>query len=329
MQRTHRYWTSGIVFTVIMVALISFAVTDIVDLFFIVILLTLITGVTTMYLLFPGSGFFCIALANFLAVYTCLFVFFVEINFEPDGRWPPIIAYMLPIFAFNVGAFLRRRDIRAIVTEERVREKRHPERPFRWLVPVLAIGILSFFLPALDLSADWQNGLLVASMAAIAGIVLVVSRTVAIFLIDVGLMFEEFFRRMAAMILPAVGFFTMYSINIVVFACIYRIIDRYAAVHNFTISGVGRDITFTESLYFSIITLSTVGYGEIVPSSDVVRVIVAVQIVLGVLLLLFGFYEIMSYARRQGPRANGSLIDRDGQRQGGKAKSKTSAASKR
>ena len=57
-------------FTVIMVALISFAVTDVVDLFFIVILVTLIAGVTAMYLLFPGSGFFCIALANLLAVYT-------------------------------------------------------------------------------------------------------------------------------------------------------------------------------------------------------------------------------------------------------------------
>ena len=194
---------------------------------------------------------------------------------------------------------------------------------------VLTIGILSFFLPALDTSADWQNGLLVASMAAIAGIVLVVSRTVAIFLIDVGLMFEDFFRRMAAMILPAVGFFTMYSINIVVFACIYRIIDRYAEIHNFTVSGVNRDITFTESLYFSIITLSTVGYGETVPSSDVVRVIVAVQIILGVLLLLFGFCEIMSYARQQSPHSNTSPSGRETQRECGKTKPKTSAASKR
>ena len=206
---------------------------------------------------------------------------------------------MLPIFAFNIGAFIRRRDIRAIVTHERLREKRHPERPFLWLVPVFGIGSLSFLLPALNLSTAVHDVLLVLSMAAIAGIVLVVSRTVAIFLIDVGMMFEEFFRRMASLILPAVGFFTIYSINIIVFACIYRIIDRYSEIHHFTISGVARDVTFPESLYFSVVTLSTVGYGEIVPASDVIRVIVAFQIVLGVLLLLFGFYEIMSFARQR------------------------------
>lgn len=299
MERTHRYWTSGIVFTVIMIALIAFATTEIVDLFFAVILVTLVTGVTMMYLLFPGSGFFCIALANFLAVYTCLFVFFVEVNFQPGTRWSAIAAYMLPIFAFNLGAFIRRRDIRAIVTHERLREKRHPERPFLWLFPVFGIGSLSFLIPALDLSPGWQDVLLVLSMATIAAIVLVVSRTVAIFLIDVGIMFEEFFGRMATLLLPAVSFFTIYSINIIVFACIYRIIDRYTAIQNFMISGASREITFPESLYFSVITLSTVGYGEIVPATDVIRVIVAVQIVLGVLLLLFGFYEIMSFARQK------------------------------
>ena len=41
------------------------------------------------------------------------------------------------------------------------------------------------------------------------------------------------------------------------------------------------------------------GYGDIAPASDIVRVIVAVQIMFGVLLLLFGFWEIMSYARER------------------------------
>ena len=139
--------------------------------------------------------------------------------------------------------------------------------------------------------------ILIAAMAAIGGVVLFVARDVAIFLIDVGLMFEDFFRRMSKLILPATGFLTFYSMNIIVFACIYRILDRYSGAHHFRIEGVVRDIDFPESLYFSVVTLSTVGYGEIVPISEVARVIAAVQIVLGVMLLLFGFYEIMSYAR--------------------------------
>ena len=297
-ERTRaRYQWSGIVFTGLMVALVAFGLAQVVDLFFWVILAALFVGVTAMYLSFPGSGFFCIALANFLAVYTCLFAFFIEVNFESGDRIEIIIAYLLPIVAFNVGTWLRHGEIRRIVVNARLREVQHPIRPFGWLVPVFAIGALTFVVPGLGLSRVVIDAILIGAMAAIGAVVLFVARDVAIFLIDVGLMFEDFFRRISKLILPATGFLTFYSMNIIVFACIYRILDRYSGAHHFRIEGVVRDIDFPESLYFSVVTLSTVGYGEIVPISEVARVIAAVQIVLGVMLLLFGFYEIMSYAR--------------------------------
>jgi len=280
-----------------MVALVAFGLAPVVDLFFYVILAALFVGVTAMYLSFPGSGFFCIALTNFLAIYTCLFAFFIEVNFRPGDRLEVIIAYLLPIAAFDIGTWLRHGEIRRIVVTARLREVGHLSRPFRWLAPVFAIGALTFVLPGLPLTPGMLDLILIATMAAIAAIVLVVARDVAIFLIDVGLMFEDFFRRMSHMLLPAMGFLTFYSMNIIVFACIYRIMDRYSAAQHFRIEGVARDIDFPESLYFSVITLSTVGYGEIVPMSDVARLVAALQIVLGVMLLLFGFYAIMSYAR--------------------------------
>ena len=292
-----RYKWSGIVFTGIMVLLVAFALAQVFDPFFYVILAALFLGVTAMYLSFPGSGFFCIALTNFLAVYTCLFVFLTEVNFQSGDRIEIMIAYLLPIVAFNIGTWLRHREIQRIVVNARLREVRHPSRPFRWLAPVFAIGALTFIVPGLNLSRLAIDVILIVAMGAIGGIVLAVSRDVAIFLIDVGLMFEDFFRRVSRMILPATGFLTFYSMNIIVFACIYRIMDRYSSAHHFTIEGVARDIDFPESLYFSVITLSTVGYGEIVPLSEIARLVAAVQIVLGVMLLLFGFYEIMSYAR--------------------------------
>ena len=46
-------------------------------------------------------------------------------------------------------------------------------------------------------------------------------------------------------------------------------------------------------------TLSTVGYGDIAPASSAIRVIAAAEIVSGILLLLFGFNEIFSFARNQ------------------------------
>ena len=58
-----------------------------------------------------------------------------------------------------------------------------------------------------------------------------------------------------------------------------------------------RDISFAESLYFSVITMATVGYGDVTPLSDVARLVVAGQVVVGILLLLFGFSEILAFAR--------------------------------
>ena len=102
---------------------------------------------------------------------------------------------------------------------------------------------------------------------------------------------------------PAFAFCTFYSLLVIVFGAVYRILDRFSAASHFLVVGQARDIDFSESLYFSVITLSTVGYGEIVPASDLVRVIVAIQIIFGVLLLLFGFSEIITYSRDRQPRA--------------------------
>ena len=89
----------------------------------------------------------------------------------------------------------------------------------------------------------------------------------------------------------------------IVFAGVYRVLDKLGDASHFSIHGVVRDITYAESLYFSIITMATVGYGDITPVTNVARLIAAVEVVLGVLLLLFGFSEIMSYMReRRGPR---------------------------
>ncbi len=147
--------------------------------------------------------------------------------------------------------------------------------------------------------------LFLLSMAGIALVVGLVSRDVSTFLLDTGLLFEEFFERMAHLIVPAFAFFTFYSLLVIVFATVYRIIDRFSAGAHFLIEGQLRDITFTESLYFSLVTVSTVGYGDIVPESDLVRVVVSLQIMFGVLLLLFGFFEIMTYARGRTGRRDG------------------------
>ena len=136
-------------------------------------------------------------------------------------------------------------------------------------------------------------------MGTVSVVVVFASRDVAIFLLNSGLLFEEFFQSATRLLVPAFAFLTFYSMLVIVFACIYRIIDRFADGPQFLINGGAETITFAQALYFSIITVSTVGYGDVVPLSNSVRVVVAIQIICGILLLLFGFTEIFTYARER------------------------------
>lgn len=290
----------GIGFTTVLVGLIAAAAAEHFDAGFIVLLVVMVLGAIAFFLrAFPGSRFFAIAFANGLAVYTCLFVVFTEINFAQVGEVATRIGFVLPFLAFLGGAWMRRDRIRRIVLAERIADAQEVARSFLWLVPVFGIGVLTFLLPTLELTPRAADMAFLAAMATIAAIVFSVSADVSSFLIETGLLFEEFFGRIAKLLVPTFAFLTFYSVTVIVFASLYRILDRLAAMPNFMIGGGHRPITFPESLYFSIVTMATVGYGDIVPASDAARALAAIQVVLGVLILLIGFSEIFSYTRER------------------------------
>jgi voltage-gated potassium channel len=291
-----------VVLTMILVGLVTFAISDAVNHLFIELLAAIAAGVAFFFLAFPGSRFFNIAFANFLAVYACLFAFFRDANFAAVTGFAVPVAFLLPFGAFMLGAWLRRDAIRSIVTAERLREERHLGRVLVWLAPVSAVGGATFMLPSAGLTDAELGWAMLAAQAAISVVVFAVSRDVCSFLIDTGLLFESFFERIARLLPPAFAFITFYSMLVIFFATVYRILDRYSDVPHFTVNGAARDLNFAESLYFSIATISTVGYGDIAPASAVARVIVSGEIVLGVLLLLFGFSEIIGYSRERHTR---------------------------
>ncbi|WP_193371548.1 potassium channel family protein [Pelagibius marinus] len=299
MARPDRYWLRGLTLTLGLYVLVSVAVTDTFGLFFIVMLAALGLSVTLFYWLFPGSHFTTIALANFLSIYACLFTFFVESNFETASDWAIRISFVLPIAAFIAGVSLRREEINNLVRHEAESRVHYAPRLFLWLLPVFAVGLATFILPHKDYRPETISAFLLLSMGLIAVVVFVVSRDVTAFLLETGLLFEEFFDQAYALLAPTLAFFTYYSFVVVVFGCIYRIIDRVIPGAHFTVLGVDREITFLESLYFSIITLSTVGYGDLVPASFLVRAIASLQIVIGVWLIIFGFSEVLRYARER------------------------------
>jgi voltage-gated potassium channel len=72
------------------------------------------------------------------------------------------------------------------------------------------------------------------AMSIIGLIVLTVSPDVAIFLVDAGLLFEEFFSRVSRLVIPAFAFATFYSLIVILFASAYRLISLYTPERNST-----------------------------------------------------------------------------------------------
>jgi voltage-gated potassium channel len=240
---------------------------------------------------------FCITLANLVAVYACLFLFFVESSFAQAGIESMSLAFVLPLLGFVAGSFRHRAIIADVAVSGRLRDGRDLPKVLLWLIPVFGVGALSFLVPGAGLSAEWVDVVLVAACGAIALIVFFVSRDVAEFLRDTGLLFDEFFRGIAGLAVPAFAFLSFYSLLVILFAAFYSVLDHAMDGASFRIDGVVRAISFPESLYFSLMTLSTVGYGDIAPASSAIRLLAAAEIVSGILLLLFGFNEIFSFSR--------------------------------
>jgi voltage-gated potassium channel len=296
MKRPSHLHLAPVAVSVGLVSLISLAVsTHLV--YSLITLATVAAAAITFYAVFPGSRFFAIAFANALAVYVCVFIFFVEANFRAVHSGWLHIGFAMPILAFLAGAWFRYEEIQNLLQSPRLRDERHFGRLFLWLIPMAVIGASTFPLSQMAQSTGAITLVFFAAMGLTSLIVFVVSGAVCTFLLDTGLVFEDFFRRMAALVIPAFAFFTFYSLIVIVFASVYRLVDRYFAGAHFLVNGEVHDLSFTECLHFSIITLSTVGYGDIVPASSPVRLIVGVEIICGVLLLLFGFSEIISYSR--------------------------------
>lgn len=248
------------------------------------------------YRLFPGSRLFFLSLVNFLAVYACIFVFLLVANFNGITGWPVVAGFLAPIVGFLLSVLVNRKAIGEILKRERLPGDDRLMSVSTWMIPVAIIGMATFFVPD-QWTLEWKGWAFVSAMATTALMVAMIGKEVAVFLIDAGLVFEEFFDRMRHLAVPAFAFLTFYSLNVVIFAAIYSIIERIAPQHHFLVNGLPGSLDFPAALHFSLMTFATVGYGDILPATNLIRVIVAAQVISGVLLLLFGFTEIMDYSR--------------------------------
>ena len=296
-DQTRPHWLAPAIATVILLLLVATSAGGANWHLSAMVLATVAVVVALLHRLLPGSRFFSITFANAISVYACIYVSFLEARFEPAARLIEVVAFLLPILGFALAVVVRRKGIRAVILSEHPRIETRFGKVFLWLLPIILIGVMNFVVPLHDWDPQARGLWLFAAMAVIALIIFLAGHSVAVFLVDTGLLFEDFYLTATRLVKPAFAFLTFYSLITVVFAALYRLIDRFDGIDTFAFSGVVRDIGFAESLYFSIVTLSTVGYGDVVPLTYAVRAVVAVQIVLGIILLLFGFQAVLRSTR--------------------------------
>jgi voltage-gated potassium channel len=284
------------------VALVAAAVAGVTSIFFLAILFSAGLVIVVVRALFPAGRLFPIAFASLIAVYAAIFSLFVEEIFRGIDAAFLVAGFCLPIFFFLVGCWLQRNQVRSVVAHPTIRSERRVMRAIFWLVPVFFVGAAVILLSRSVRTPAQLDILFLGAMSVIGLIVLTVSRDVAVFLVDTGLLFEEFLSRVSRLVIPAFAFVTFYSLIVILFASAYRLISVYISEPHFYVSGAPGVLSFSESIYFSIGTISTVGYGDITPYSSLARVLSSLEVFCGIMLLLFGVSELLEYARehRQG-----------------------------
>lgn len=303
MNPLHRARLIALAATLLLFFLISLAITETGPYLPMALVGSTALSVAFFQRLLDSSRAFLLGLVNFFAVYACLFAYLRVSNFAEVGDGLAALAYALPPLGFLIGVWVRRQRIRAIVTSEVLRETRHPGALFLWLLPLVLIGAATFWIPGGKFEEMTLTAALLTSMALVAILVALVAEAICLFLLDSSLLFEHFYKNISRLVLPAFGFLTFYSLLVILFGVIYRLMDRFSDMEHFARYGQAVELSFGDALYLSLVTLATVGYGDITPHSAPARVVVVVEVVMGVLLLLFGFAEIMRFSRdKEQPR---------------------------
>lgn len=246
-----------------------------------------------LHFLLPRGLQFAIGTTAGLAMYMALFVVIGRAAFPRAGEAARGLGFLLPVATFLTAVVLRRRPLRAMAERGGPVDIRHLRRMARWMVPAFAVGALCMAFPVNRLPAEAQGLALLAAMGAIAIIVAASVHGVVLLLVDTALIMEELGGRIAVVALRMVAFTMVYVVLVVAFAALYRIADGLSHEPLFHTPVGAHWLAFPDALYFSLVSQATVGYGDLVPRDDGVRLLAAVQVVLGQLLLLFGFAELM------------------------------------
>ncbi len=105
------------------------------------------------------------------------------------------------------------------------------------------------------------------------------------------------------------GALSLYVLVAILFASLYTLVAELGDEAFFT---SGDDGSLGERLYFSVVTISTTGFGDLAPASGIARSLVALEIVVGQLYLVTVVAILVTAATaRLAPRDGGDSTTRD------------------
>ncbi|TDH64266.1 potassium channel protein [Dankookia rubra] len=250
-----------------------------------------------LYLVFPHGPQFALGAANGLAMYACLYAVLGRAGFPAAPGWARGLGFVLPVLAFVIACWHQRLLLRAWAQGEEPADIAHLPRFARWLVATGAVGMVSLSVPINRLEPTGQGLALLMAMAVIATISVIAVADVVRLLVDMAVIFRAVTLRLSRLAVPIAAFSSIWALLVVTFGCLYRIADGLSTHALFHGPGGPIRIDFSDALHFSVVTLSSVGYGDIQPVDDGIRVLASIQMLFAQLLLLFGFYEIMRGSR--------------------------------
>jgi len=286
---------AAVTFTIALLGAIALALRGTSPVIALSTVLAVITLVGLFHFAFFESDFFSVIFANSVGVYACIYMMFVLSNFPQAHPISVQIGFVLPLLAFGAGVMGHRRQIQLMI-----RPQRHVTVPFRgalrWLGPLLIIAVVTTYLKVGRWTTNTQDAALIVSMAAIGGVAWLMSRSIALFLMECGIIFRSFLRNIARLARPAFALLTCYFLITIIFACVYTIYDQYSGTSHFLSNGVASPLTFPDGLYLSISTLTTVGFGDIIAITPLARLIVSSEVLCGI-LLLFGVDAMLDRTR--------------------------------
>jgi voltage-gated potassium channel Kch len=246
----------------------------------------------------PFRLVFALGASICVAGYTCLYVILGRTAFPAIHPWADPVAFLLPVLGFMV-VLRRRRGALAMALSQG--DDGHLAAAGRWMLWCTVVALACLSLPMNRLSTDAQTAALLLAMAVVTALSLSALQALVLLLADVADILAGIAARLRFLAAPIVTFTLLFALLTIAFGCAYRIADGLSARPLFQRYGELARLDFAETLHFSVVTLATVGYGDILPVDEGVRLMASVQMLLGQLLLLFGFAEVMRQRIRAEP----------------------------